>query len=62
MPLTSDGTVNVCIGDLTPEQKDYLGARLHTTCLNAIYVGTFEFWAEDLPAFEDVFADLMVGE
>ena len=62
LSLTSDGAVKVCMDDLTPEQRDYLGALLQVTCLNAIYVGTFEFWAEGLPVIGNVFPDLMVRE
>jgi len=55
MPLTPDGAVKVCISELSYKQKDYLGALLQTRVLNAVHLGRFEFWAENMPPIEEVF-------
>ena len=44
----------VCTDDLTPKQKNYVGARLQVEFLNAAYRGEAVFHA-DLPPVETIF-------
>lgn len=48
----------VNVDDLTPEQREYLGAVLRVTMLNAVYDGKATFRAENLPDPNELFADL----
>lgn len=45
----------VNVDDLTPQQRDYIGAHLRVAMLNAYYDGKATFRAEGLPSREEVF-------
>jgi len=51
IPLTPDGTVNVCLSDLDARQKNDIALQLHITFLNALYAGRAHFFVEDKPPF-----------
>ena len=55
LPLASDGAAKLCLDDLNGDRRDYLGALLHITFLNALYAGRIRFWVEDIPSTEDIF-------
>ena len=58
IPLMLGSKEAICLEDLSNSQRDYLGALLQSTSLNACYAGRVRFWAEDAPAITDVFPHL----
>lgn len=52
------GDVEYDMDEMTPEQREQIGAHLGLRFLNSVYAGKVEFSAPDLPSLGEILTDI----